>query len=151
MMNQASTLAAWSSHGSLPPCPAAGCAGFQISPLHSRRCRPGCSKMADRAAPVRLRELLGVAVVQGLQQVGAHARACPACDAVAQHEALQAVAVAHLPVCTASHVQKADMQDAGLSFCGIGVKTVMCGICLMHPVQDLRHAEWKDAVCLEAD
>ena len=55
--------------------------------------------LSSRRSPVGLDELLGEPVVEGFQQVGPQARAGAARNGVAQHKALQAVAVARLPIC----------------------------------------------------
>ena len=60
----------------------------------------GCLVSAETWAPVGLDEFLREAIIEGFKQVRSHARACAACNAVAQHKALKAVAVACLPVCT---------------------------------------------------
>lgn len=70
------------------------------------RCRHGLASPAATSAPpplcappVRLHQLLGVAIVQRLQQPGSHARPGAAGNGVAEGEALQAVAVPQLAVC----------------------------------------------------
>ena len=58
----------------------------------------GCC-IGSKRSPVGLNELLGEPVVEGLQQVRPQAGAGAARNGVAQHKALQAVAVARLPIC----------------------------------------------------
>ena len=58
----------------------------------------GCC-ICSKRSPVGLDELFGEAVVEGLQQVGPQAGAGAARNGVAQHKALQAVAVSRLPIC----------------------------------------------------
>jgi len=61
----------------------------------SQRCYAG----ACQRSPERLQQLFGVPVRQQLQQVGAHAAAGAAGNAVRQAKPFQAVRVACLPVC----------------------------------------------------
>ncbi len=54
----------------------------------------------EALVPVCLDQLLWESVVQSLQHVRAHTRACATCNAVAQHKALQTVTISSFTICS---------------------------------------------------
>ena len=91
------------------PAPTPTCKRYSITYIvleHMFNLAPSLQLMGP--APVGLYQLFGVALVELLQQIGAHTRASASRNGVAQREAFQAVRVAHLSICDthAAHLSR---------------------------------------------